>query len=84
MKKDSMSSIIHIRNVAFVNWAKEKTALNLFRAYVIWMEEIIGMKADNYTGQKHLHREMHAVIFMLQKLNNIQVLFRVYINFYRI
>ena len=74
MKKESMNSIIHTRNVAFVNWEEEKIALNLFHAYVIWMKEIIEMKADNYTGRKHLHGEMHAVIFMLQRSNNIQVL----------
>ena len=72
MKKESMNSIIHTRNVAFVNWEEEKIALNLFHAYVIWMKETIEMKADNYTGRKHLHREMHAVIFMLQRSNDIQ------------
>ena len=63
-KRVSMNFIIHIRNVAFASWAKEKTALNSFRACAIWMKEIIGMKADNYIGQKHLRREMSAVIFV--------------------
>lgn len=59
-----MNFTIHIQNVAFASWEKEKTALNLFRACAIWMKEIIGMKADNYIGQKPLRREMSAVIFM--------------------
>ena len=51
-KRASMNFIIHIRNVAFASWEKEKTALNLYHAYVIWMKEITETTADNYIEQK--------------------------------
>ena len=62
-----MNSIIHIRNVVFVNLAKEKIALDLSHVYAIWMREIIEMMVGNYIVQKLWHREMIAVIFMLQR-----------------
>ena len=62
-----MNSIIHIRNVVFVNLAKEKIALNLSHVYAIWMREIIEMMVGSYIVQKLWHREMIAVIFMLQR-----------------
>ena len=68
MKRESMNSIIPIRNVEFVNLAKEKTALNLFPVYAIWMREIIEMMAGNYTVPKRWHRETIAAIFMSQEL----------------
>ena len=62
-----MNSIIHIRNVVLVNLAKEKIALNLSHVYAIWMREIIEMMVGSYIVQKLWHREMIAVIFMLQR-----------------
>ena len=63
-----MNSIIHIRNVVFVNLAKGKIALNLSHVYVIWMREIIETMVGNYIVQKLWHREMIVAIFMLQRL----------------
>lgn len=61
-----MNFTIHIRNVESVSWDKEKDALSLFHACVIWTKEITEMKADSYTEQKPLHKGMIAVISTLQ------------------
>ena len=55
---------IHIRNAAYVSLANVRTALNLFRAYVIWMREITAMKEVSCIVPKHWRRVMIAVIFM--------------------
>lgn len=64
MKKESMNSIIHIRNVVSVSSVRGKTVLNLFRVCAIWMSGITGMKAGSYIGRRRWHRGMTAVISM--------------------
>ena len=46
---------------------KRENALNLFHVYAIWMREVIETMVGSYIVQKLWHREMIAVIFMLQR-----------------
>lgn len=64
MRKVSTNSITLIRNEEYANWARGKTALNLFRACATWTREITGMKEASFIVPRHLVRVMNAVISM--------------------
>ena len=73
MRKVSTNSITLIRNVEYANWARGKTALNLFHVCATWTREITGMKEVSFIVPRHLVRVMNAVISMSHGYKDVKM-----------